>query len=421
MLEDEAAPPPGPSRRPLLWAALAIVAAVALVAGLVAVVDGDSGEPATDGGVTSSSPSSSTAAAGAPSSTSPGGSAGEGAAEVEAAVAELSAFVEQARGLRFRQPVEVQLLDGDAFIDRLLADFEEERADLDDTERYLKAVHLLPDDSNLFEDLRALYVAGVLGFYDPETGELVVRGSELSPYVRSTLVHELVHALDDQHFELHRPELEDADDEREYAFSALYEGNARAVEEMWVKSLPAEERAQAEQEERQAGAALSGVDLPEYLLAVLAFPYVFGEQLVERLRATGGERRVDEAFRNPPTTTEHVLRPDKYLAGEPAVAVERPQADGPVIDEGTVGEWDLYLLLAGQLGEQRAITAADGWGGDRFVAWEDGDRACLRATFVMDTVGDLGEVAEALEAWAEEHGDASLVGGDDRVTLTACG
>ena len=71
---------------------------------------------------------------------------------------------------------------------------------------------------------------GVVGFYDPETDELVVRGAALTPYVRTTIAHELVHALDDQHLDLDRPEYDEADDEIGFGFSSVVEGNARRVE-----------------------------------------------------------------------------------------------------------------------------------------------------------------------------------------------
>src|SRR5690606_24383575 len=115
--------------------------------------------------------------------------------ELEALVEELQAFVADARGLEFLEPVEVELADGDAFQSRLLEDFEEDADEIAQVEVFYKALGLLDPGADLLEELRAIYSAGVLGFYDPETDELVVRGTALTPYVRKTIVHELVHAL----------------------------------------------------------------------------------------------------------------------------------------------------------------------------------------------------------------------------------
>ncbi len=88
----------------------------------------------------------------------------------------------------------------------------------------------------------------MLGFYDPESGELVVRGTEPSLFLQSVIVHELTHALDDQHFELDRPEVEE-NDEHSFGFTALVEGNARTVENLWKDQLTDEEAAQLSSEE----------------------------------------------------------------------------------------------------------------------------------------------------------------------------
>ena len=60
----------------------------------------------------------------------------------------------------------------------------------------------------------------VYAFYNPEDEELVVRGSHIGPYERSVIAHELVHALDDQHFDLDR-KFEDSKDESSLGFSEL--------------------------------------------------------------------------------------------------------------------------------------------------------------------------------------------------------
>src|SRR5690606_34520588 len=65
---------------------------------------------------------------GAPGSTTTLPPASE--AEIEQAVAEISAFVERERGVAFREPVTVELVDEGDFQDRLLADFDEDADEL---------------------------------------------------------------------------------------------------------------------------------------------------------------------------------------------------------------------------------------------------------------------------------------------------
>jgi hypothetical protein len=134
-------------------------------------------------------------------------------------VAELSEHVAEVRGAPFPEPVTVELLEDDAFDERLLEDVEEGREDIDLVGRLLVALHLLDPSDDLYEIYREFLGVGVIGFYDPETGELVVRGAALTTATRSTIVHELTHAYDDQRFELHRPDVQDADDETALGFS----------------------------------------------------------------------------------------------------------------------------------------------------------------------------------------------------------
>jgi hypothetical protein len=395
-----------------LAVALLVVLAVALVGLVVATRDSDEAPVA---GERPEQP----AVPGDPGGDDPAGSPADD--ELAAVVAELSRFVEQQRQLEFLEPVEVELLDDDVFTERLFEDALDDRESLEETEAVLRALRLIGDDVDLFDTLIDFLGAGVLGFYDTESAELVVRGTELTPYVRSVLVHELTHALDDQHFELHRPELDDLDDESSYAFSALVEGNAVRVEQAYLASLSAEERREAAAEEQRFGAGIDFSGVPEIVQALITFPYAVGPQLVDVLVQQGGERRVDAAFADPPTTTRHVLDPETYLDFRAPRPVDPPPADGEVFDEGAIGQWVLVLILADELGPTDAMAAARGWAGDWYVAWAEADRTCIRAAFVMDNADDLAGLADALERWAGGHGNARVEATDGEAVFTACG
>ncbi|HEV2071715.1 MAG TPA: hypothetical protein VGR26_18165 [Acidimicrobiales bacterium] len=340
---------------------------------------------------------------------------------LERRVAELSAFVADERELEFLRPVDVELLADEAFVDRLLVDVEENREETDQSERVLRALHLIEPGVDLFEAFISFYGDAVLGFYDPETDELVVRGAELNPYVETTLVHELAHALDDQHFELHRPEVNDAEDESSLAFSSLVEGVALSVEFGYRQTLSADEleasaRAAAEFA-RRAGTS----PVPPVVTSLVQFPYLAGPFFVGALLEEGAEERVDAAFRDPPTTSEEIQDPSVYLRGEDPLTVPAPPAEGPVIDEGTFGQWALTLTLQELLDVETAAVAANGWGGDSYVAWDEDGRTCVRIAFAMDTPSDLAELEDAWRQWAEVHGDATVQSSSELVTVTACG
>jgi hypothetical protein len=340
----------------------------------------------------------------------------EQGAAIRRLVPEIEAFVETARGLRFKEHVKVELLGDDAFVKRLRGAGEEDVEALEKAEGFLHALHFIDGDVRLGPAVDRLLSAAVAGFYDPKTKALVVRGGEPTPSVRAVLAHELTHALQDQHFGLERPEFEDSTDEAPQGFTGLVEGDAVRVQQQYFNSLSADERAAFLAEE---GGGAPPVGVPSVLIDVLLFPYRTGPSLVEAILRAGGQPRLDAAFASPPETSEHLLHPDVYLRGERARPVTLPRADGTVFDRGVVGELGLRLLFSdlGAAGRR----AADGWGGDRYVAWRSAGRPCVRARFVMDTPADTTELTSTLRRWADDHDGATVTtsaGGP--VTLTSC-
>jgi hypothetical protein len=342
-----------------------------------------------------------------------------GDAELEAVVAEIAAFVEEERGLEFEVDPVVELLDEGAFQDRLLADEEEDEAELLDLQDELRALGLIDDDVDISTALDDLLGQGVLGFYDPETGELVVRAGDITPLARITIAHELVHALDDQHFDLDRPEYEDDPSEIGGTFSTLVEGNASVIEDAYRESLTDEERDEAAAEEQELAGGGLPASIPIILLQILSAPYEIGPLFVQALLEDGGLEAVDAAFEAPPTTSEQTYFPEVFLAGEDVVEVPAPEADGEVIYEGAFGVLSLLLVLGPQ--DPAVQRAVDGWGGDAYVVWREDDRTCARANLVGDTDEDTEEIAEALSAWAAQQDDAEASTGDGLVTFTSCG
>ncbi|HVF75898.1 MAG TPA: hypothetical protein VM938_12700 [Acidimicrobiales bacterium] len=382
---------------------LAAIVAALLVAGLAVAVVRD------DEGVRTAASSTST------SSTAPGETTTTTATpttELERGIAEIEAFVAKARGLPFKAKVKVALLDDAAFRARLKDDSDIDREQLAKTTKVLRALDLLEEDDDLEAAYNSLLGDAVLGFYDFETDEMVVRGASLTPGVRQTLAHELTHALQDQHFELDRPELEERDDEAEIAFTGLVEGDARRIEHEYADTLSAAERRQAQ---RQTSSAALAPDIPQVLIQSVVFPYVYGPPFAERVVDEGGQGRIDEAFRSPPLTSEHIIHPEKFLRGEQPRAVPEPPAEGPVFDRGVIGEFGLVLIFGDDLRAGDLRKAVNGWGGDRYVAWEADGRVCVRATFEMDTAKDADELRSALRTWAGKHRATA-----DNLTLTSC-
>jgi hypothetical protein len=422
------APEPEPSRKPPAWVvALAVLAVLGLVAGLLAAFVGGDDEPEEERASGFERDEGTTTTETTEAEDDEATTTTEAAPEsLDEAIAEIEAFVAEERGLPFLREVTVTLLDDEAFEDRLFEDFEEDTDEIVVSGQVLQAVGLVEPGTDMVEAVRSLLGGGVVGTYDPETDELLVRGAEISPYVRTVIAHELTHALDDQHFELDRPALDDAPDESGYGFTALVEGNASRVEAAYRATFTAEEEDEASAEELAIGGDTDLFALPLALIESLYAPYLLGPILVDAILADGGQVRLDAAFATPPATSEALLDPATYLEGQTALPVPAPVADGAEIDRNVLGALGLGQVLGetGIVFGGGAGDATEGWGGDQYVAWVQGDQVCLRANIVGDTPDDTAEIADALDDFAAAPPFdvvATVEATADLVTLTSCG
>src|SRR3546814_14583644 len=91
------------------------------------------------------------------------------------------------------------------------------------------------------------------------------------------------------------------------------------IEDAYVSSeLDAEEKTAYEDE--YAGELDRSQDatseVPSYVSASFAVPYALGQPLVVMLVNDGGNDAVNEAFRSPPSTEEHLFDPASFLRSE---------------------------------------------------------------------------------------------------------
>jgi hypothetical protein len=277
-------------------------------------------------------------------------------------------------------------------------------------EEVLKLLGLLEPGVDLRDVSATIFGQGVAGYYDPRTKRMrIVRGAQTENRVLNeiTISHELTHALEDQRFKLDLDDSSGSDDAA-LANLALVEGSATAV--MFTY---AERHFSAEQ---TLGGLFSSLgqdtgDLPPFIEAQLVFPYIRGQQFVQRLYETGGRSwsLVNSAYRfRPPASTEQILHPDKYLQVEQPETVpirERPGQGWRRLAAGTWGEWATGELLGNP-------QAAEDWGGDRYELWQQGsgdcrapcrDRDALVMRWRWDTPAAAKRFEAALREWSAEQ------------------
>jgi hypothetical protein len=342
------------------------------------------------------------------------------AGSLEAFIPIAEAFVEQHRGLKFKAAVKVSFLAD--------ADFQQElaKANASDTTGYveeakvLHALGLLDGLPDLAKAEHALQDSSVIGFYDPKTKLLYVRGVEAKASVRHVLVHELTHALQDQWFSIDRTLSNE--DESEIAFRTLVEGDAVRVENEYIATLSQADKRQIQEANAAGGTLPPGI--PDILLELDSFPYQVGPRFTEAVVSSAGQDRLDAAFTTPPTSTAQVIHPDLFLASRGPASVDFPAAEGTVIDKGVLGEFGLDLILErlnsrGQLTSGQAQAITSGWSGDRYIAWDQGSVACVRTRFVMSGAQATSALVGALRKFAGDH-PGTTVEGPGPVLFTAC-
>lgn len=337
------------------------------------------------------------------------------------------------RDLEFEHPVYVDFVP----VKEFEKDVESDEDELDDEDReeleqftgMLRALGLVHGDVDLFEESNKLRSGGVLAYYDDDDERIKVRGTRLTPAIKSTLVHELVHALQDQHFDIGtvKDELPEHDSGAELAYRALIEGDARRIESDYAKSLTPKQRRALEKSEREQsdGATDSLKDVPDVLRTMMGAPYGLGEAMLQ-IALTEGNDEVDELFENPPTSEEHLVDPWTLIEDDDdPIKLDVPELeDGQEeFDHDIFGSTGWLITLARRLPLHTALQATDGWGGDSYVAYEEDDRSCVQIRYVGDTRSDVREMESALQQWiaAGPKGTASLEAEDDETLLfTSC-
>lgn len=272
---------------------------------------------------------------------------------------------------------------------------------LSGTEKLLVGLGVVPIDFDFRATMLELLGENLQGLYDPRLKMMLVR-DEQTTQRNVTLAHELVHALQDQHFDLDEiVEFNDDDTDRSSALSCLAEGDATST--MFDAVLPDGQTAldlPAGFIRQQFSSMESGTEkkAPDLIVRSLTAPYLDGVEFVHILRRRGGFEEVNRVWEKPPISTEQVLHIEKYDSFELPIEVPMPRAPNDTWKlsfHDTWGEQSLRLLFSEWLPAPRAAEAAAGWGGDRIALYEKQDSQVLHWHIVADSEKDAREMFEA--------------------------
>ncbi|OIB57781.1 Hvo_1808 family surface protein [Natrialba sp. SSL1] len=343
--------------------------------------------------------------------------------ELDAVVARSMARVELIRNLTFQDEADVDVISREEYQTEHGDMFANVTGDerLQQNVNY-EALFMVDRETDATEAFESLYGGAVDGFYDPVTDEIVlVSDSPDSPELDEVVLgHELLHALQDQHFDLQSYDRETIDQDN--AKNGLIEGDA-----VWVDTTY-EQRCEADWDCLQPTRTPPAADDLNWGLYLTVYqPYDDGPDYVDYLLGQGGWDAVDAAYDDPPASSSEVIRPGDDR--EPtAIEIEdrsteewtQLELDGDDVATESVGEAGMVAMFAGGafddmrptvleqadilgsgMGYEFDHAITDGWAGDElvtYVATNDGETA--------DDVDDTGYVWQT--EWASDEDAAQF-------------
>lgn len=338
--------------------------------------------------------------------------------DVVALADSLEGKVEELRGLRFRKPVKKGVKNvaemREILHQKIYESYSQEEMRI--SSRVGALLGLLPDGYDLEKGALDFLEVGVGGLYDPKKKTFYLAAGMPAAMLKTTIVHEMTHALDDQYFNLDQFYNPDLSEDQGLARAGVVEGSAMLVMNRYQLSSPGllQELADPEVASFMAKQSQAIAKTPPYLLRSLLCGYIQGPVFLSQNEMNGAKQneRVSEAFANAPRSSEQLLHPEKYW--DPAkrdepMTVSLPDL-GSVLGDGwkkvggdTFGELTLAGLVqdpddAPDYGNPMALAqmvwtneSAEGWGGDRWDAYEKDGEIVVCLLIVWDREEDSKE------------------------------
>jgi len=321
---------------------------------------------------------------------------------VAAAVPALAGYAEQVRGLRFRSPPRVEVLDAAEFARSLTDSIPAGGGDRAATTRALgldAAAAVATPPAHYSYARRTVYVH---------------RGEAFDAYARVSLVRELARALQDQVFDVRRLlRAAVADTDRARALAALAGGDAARVAAAYTATLPAADRTAVLARRPPTPRTYGDLDR--------AFPATVGLDFATALADHGGNAAVDGAFTRPPESTAQLIDPRDFLAGAEPLGVRPPPGEGQRVDAGTLGQFGLAALVTGGR-RVLNVSATSKWLGDSYGTFRTASGLCTYGNVVLADTEAREQLLRDLAGWlATRRGRAEITRSAERgLRLRSC-
>lgn len=320
--------------------------------------------------------------------------------------------IESVIGVKFKTPPKLEIRSRDDVKKFLLAKLNEPamQKQIANQESIYKMLGLVRDTMHLADFYVKVLTEQIMGFYDPKTKVLYVVDGAPDDYVGITIMHELIHALQDQYVNLDSLEHIEGDDDRQLAAQAVVEGQA-TYEQAYIMAggagniaaqLPGgwESIRQMIREAQTTQPIFASA--PTVIQETLLFPYINGSDFIRRFTA---REKGKLPFGDLPVSSEQLMHDSAYFARPRDVPSEitLPKIPGTV-EENDFGEFGTRLLIYSHTKDQDAsIRASNGWDGDRYALVKTPAGDALVWVTVWDHPGDAAEFVSAMDQVMRER------------------
>jgi hypothetical protein len=324
------------------------------------------------------------------------------------------------RGLRSQTEIGNFLLSPYTLYETLSGMFasEVDISQLEEESRILAAFDLVGpgyDTENYFLDRKLDRVGG---FYLPEENEIYVIGLTFNGIQKYIYANEYNRTLLYENFDISNKVAEldcEVNSQPCQAFYSLIEGDGLILSDLWAE----------ENTEGQVYSSISSYapqtqylgehNPPPFVEIDLGLGYIFGRAFVEYQFNDGGWWAVNALYRDPPATTEQILHPEKYDDREGSVEVDfkSPKdilgGSWRVLINDSLGEWKTYLVLgygfevAGEIPDDVAASAAEGWGGDQYEVFvnDESGETVLFVHWVFDSIEEAEDFLNGMNTYQD--------------------
>ncbi len=269
-------------------------------------------------------------------------------------------------------------------------------------ELFLKKFGFVEEQFNLAEQLVEVLAEQAAALYDFKTKTLYLATWSPDELQEPALAHELVHVLEDQHFNLDKFSKKAKGADQDLARSAVVEGQASWVMIEYV--LRQSGRSMMETPLLAAAAAGSSrfeaerypvySASPLYLRETLLFPYTEGLLFHQAVIEKYGREGFTRVFRRPPISSQQILLPEAYFEQRkptrPALPTIRLSRRFKKTSQGEIGQLDHFILLKQYVGEEQAESLAPRWRGGvyRIRETKSRDQGVLFYAVEWETLSD---------------------------------